>query len=67
LRSMYFALSDMMGTFEYLHYGLALILIFFGSMMLGSHYYQIRTEWTLLAVAGILIISMLASAVRRKS
>ena len=47
LRSMYFALAGMMKTFEYLHYGLALILILFGGMMLASHYYQVRTEWML--------------------
>jgi tellurite resistance protein TerC len=66
LRSMYFALVGMMETFEYLHYGLALILIMFGSMMLASHYYQIRTEWTLAAVAAILLASVLASAVKQK-
>jgi tellurite resistance protein TerC len=61
LRSMYFALVGMMEKFEYLHYGLALILILFGGMMLAAHYVQIRTEWTLAAVAGILLASMLAS------
>jgi tellurite resistance protein TerC len=63
LRSLYFALVGMMKTFEYLHYGLALILILLGGMMLASHYYQIRTEWTLASVAGILLLSILASAV----
>ncbi len=67
LRSMYFALVGMMKTFEYLHYGLALILILLGGMMLASHYYQIRTEWTLASVAVILLVSILASAAKAKS
>ena len=61
LRSMYFALAGMMELFHYLHYGLSLVLIFVGGKMLVSHYYQIPTELALGIVAGILIISVLAS------
>ena len=61
LRSMYFALAGMMKTFEYLHYGLALILDSLRGVMLMSHFYQVRTEWSLAAVAGILLVSVLAS------
>ncbi len=61
LRSMYFALAGMMEMFRYLHYGLALVLTFVGAKMLISHYYEIRTEYALGAVGGILLISVLAS------
>jgi len=61
LRSMYFALAGMMELFHYLHYGLSLVLIFVGGKMLVSHYYQIPTELALGIVAGILIISVVAS------
>lgn len=67
LRSMYFALAGMMEMFEYLHYGLSLVLIFVGTKMLLSHYYQIPTAWALTVVAGILLVSIAASALRRKS
>jgi len=63
LRSMYFALAGMMELFHYLHYGLSLVLIFVGGKMLVSHYYQIPTELALGIVAGILIISVVASMV----
>lgn len=66
LRSMYFALAGMMEMFEYLHYGLSLVLIFVGSKMLISHYYQIPTEWALAVVAGLLLVSVLASVARPK-
>jgi len=66
LRSMYFALAGMMELFHYLHYGLSLVLIFVGGKMLVSHYYQIPTEIALGTVAGILIISVLASMVHPK-
>ena len=61
LRSMYFALAGMMEMFHYLHYGLSLILIFVGTKMLVSHYYEIPTEIALSIVAGILLMSVLAS------
>jgi tellurite resistance protein TerC len=61
LRSMYFALSHMMRTFRYLHYGLALILIFIGAKMLASHYLPISTVLALGVVAAILVASVLAS------
>jgi len=47
--------------FHYLHYGLSLILIFVGAKMLVSHYYEVPTEIALSIVAGILVMSVLAS------
>jgi tellurite resistance protein TerC len=61
LRAMYFTLAGVMEMFEYLHYGLSLVLIFIGVKMLISHYYEISTEWALLIVAGVLLTSVLAS------
>ncbi len=63
LRSMYFALSDLLDAFEYLHYGLATILIFIGGKMLLEHFYNIPILITLAAVGGILAISIVASVV----
>jgi tellurite resistance protein TerC len=62
LRSMYFALAGMMELFHYLHYGLSVVLVFVGVKMLLSHYYEIPTVATLTVVAGVLITSVLASA-----
>jgi tellurite resistance protein TerC len=61
LRSMYFALAQMMDLFHYLHYGLSLVLIFVGLKMLGSHYVDIPTGWALAVVLLILGASILAS------
>ncbi len=61
LRSMYFALAGMMDLFHYLHYGLALVLMFIGGKMLVSHYYNVPTEFALLTVGGILAISVATS------
>jgi tellurite resistance protein TerC len=63
---MYFALAGIMAMFEYLHYGLALVLIFVGAKMLLSRYYPIPTAWALAIVAGILLLSIAASARRGK-
>jgi tellurite resistance protein TerC len=61
LRSMYFALAGMMEKFHYLHYGLSLVLIFVGLKMIGEHYVNVPTEWTLGTVLGVLATSILAS------
>jgi tellurite resistance protein TerC len=66
LRSMYFALAGMMEMFRYLHYGLSVVLMFVGAKMLLSHYYEIPTVVALGAVAGVLVISVLASVVNPK-
>ena len=63
LRSMYFALVGMMKMFHYLHYGLAVVLMFVGGKMLVSHYFHIPTQWALAGVAGVLLISVLASLI----
>ncbi|MGC2248179.1 MAG: TerC family protein [Terriglobales bacterium] len=61
LRSMYFALAGMMEKFHYLHYGLSLVLIFVGLKMIGEHYVDVPTEWTLAIVLGVLAASIAAS------
>jgi tellurite resistance protein TerC len=64
LRSLFFVLAGMMDIFHYLHYGLAVVLIFIGGKMLASDYFEIPTVWALGAVAGVLLISMAASVAR---
>jgi tellurite resistance protein TerC len=66
LRSLYFVLAGMMDVFHYLHYGLAVVLIFIGGKMLASDYYQVPTMWAMGGVAGVLIVAMAASVVRPK-
>jgi tellurite resistance protein TerC len=61
LRSMYFALAGMMEWFEYLHYGLAVVLIFVGLKMIGSGCVTIPTTVALGVVLGVLVISVAAS------
>ena len=61
LRSMYFAVSGLMKIFRFLHYGLALVLILVGLKMLVADYFRVPTAATLGVVAGVLLISILAS------
>jgi tellurite resistance protein TerC len=61
LRSLYFALAGMMEAFHFLHYGLSGILVFIGVKMLISSYYPIPTEYALLVVGAVLVISVVAS------
>ena len=58
LRSLYFLLASIMGLFCYLKYGISLILLFVGTKMLVSGFYQIQTATSLFVVIGILAISM---------
>jgi tellurite resistance protein TerC len=61
LRSMYFAVSGLMKVFRFLHYGLALVLILVGLKMLAADHFRVPTAAMLAVVAGVLLISILAS------
>jgi tellurite resistance protein TerC len=61
LRSMYFVLSAHMKVFHYLHYGLAVVLIFIGAKMLIGFRYQIPTWVALAVIACVLGVSVLVS------
>jgi tellurite resistance protein TerC len=65
LRSLFFALSSLMDVFKYLHYGISCVLVFVGFKMLLSHYYAIRTDVSLAVIAGILLVTIVVSALHR--
>ena len=61
LRSMYFAVAELMKVFRHLHYGLAGVLILVGLKMLTADRYPVPTLTTLGVVSGVLLISVVAS------
>jgi len=63
LRALYFAISGLMTLFHYLHYGLAVILMFVGAKMLASHYFDLPVTITLGVIAAVLAISIGASLI----
>jgi tellurite resistance protein TerC len=63
LRSMYFAVAGLIKVFRYLHYGLATVLVLVGVKMLLADRYPVSTALTLEVVAGVVIVSMIASIV----
>jgi tellurite resistance protein TerC len=64
LRSLFFALSGLMGLFHYLRYGLAVLLVFIGVKMLLAEVFHIPIYWALAVVAGVLLLSVLVSLIR---
>jgi tellurite resistance protein TerC len=66
LRSMYFALAGLMEMFRYLHYGLAVVLMFVGVKMVGSNHIHMPTWVALSVVVGVLAIAVIASVVNPK-
>jgi len=61
LRALFFALAGIMELFEYLHYGLAAILVFVGIKMLLSHWIHLPVWVALSVIAVILTVTMVAS------
>ncbi|RZK71604.1 MAG: TerC family protein [Pedobacter sp.] len=61
LRALYFLLANFMHMFSRLKYGLAIILAFIGVKMLISPFYHISSPASLIVVAGILILAVIAS------
>lgn len=66
LRALYFLLAGVMEMFRYLKSGLSLVLVFVGLKMLLANYYHISTEHSLLVVAGVLAVSVIASMPHRE-
>jgi tellurite resistance protein TerC len=61
LRALYFLLGDVLDYFQYLGIGLALVLLFIGAKMSAEPWLHISVIVSLSVVAGILLVSMLAS------
>jgi len=66
LRSLYFALAGIEKYFTYLKYGLATILVFVGVKMVIVDFYKIPIELSLIIIAFLLAISMIASVILKK-
>lgn len=64
LRALYFLLAGMMDRFHYLRYGLACILVLIGVKLLVSSIYHVSPLFTLIAIALILLLSVLVSMLR---
>ena len=63
LRAMYFLLADLMHRFVYLKIGLAVLLVWVGVKMLLLEVFYIPTGVSLLVIAAILTVSVVASLV----
>src|ERR1051325_5328283 len=61
LRALYFLLANVMDKFQYLKLGLSAVLTFVGAKMVIVDFYPIPVGISLVVVAGILAISILAS------
>lgn len=67
LRSLYFALADIIERFKYLAVGLAIILVFVGTKMVIVDFYKIPIHISLFVIVGILISSVLFSLAKTKN
>ena len=66
LRSLYFLLAGMIDKFLYLKPGLSAILLFIGTKMLISEFYEIPIPISIAVIFGILGLAILLSFVRIK-
>jgi TerC family integral membrane protein len=66
LRSLYFAIASLIGRFEYLKVGLALVLVFIGVKMGASAWVHVPAPVSLAVVAGLLGGSMIYSLARTR-
>ena len=61
LRSLYFLLASYIGRFQYLKFGLGLVLIFIGAKMVAAKFYEVPLGISLAIVGSLLGISILVS------
>jgi tellurite resistance protein TerC len=64
LRSLFFVVAALMGRFHYLQVGLAAVLGFVGLKMLTAEVVKVPVGVSLGVIAGILVVSIVASLVR---
>ena len=65
LRSLFFLVMDIMNRFSFLKMGLAVLLTFVGAKMLLHDVFEISTNVSLVVIASILTVSVVASQIRR--
>jgi tellurite resistance protein TerC len=63
LRSIYFVLAGAMAKFEYLKIALAVLLILIGAKMIAHDVVEIPDAYSLIAIAGIISVGVIASIV----
>jgi tellurite resistance protein TerC len=61
LRALYFLLAGVLGRLRYLTAGLSLVLVFIGGKMIAERWVQVPVHISLVVVAGILMLAVLAS------
>lgn len=66
LRSLYFALANIIDRFKYLAVGLAIILIFVGLKMALIDFYKVPIQYSLLVIFLILTSSIIVSLIKTK-
>lgn len=66
LRATYFLLAGIMDSFHYVSHGLSLVLIFIGSKMLVADFFPISIVVSLIIVAIILTVAIIASVIRNR-
>ena len=64
LRSLYFLLAAVVDKFYLLKYGLAVILTFVGTKMLGEHWFEVGVLPSLGIILGVLAIAIIGSLIR---
>ncbi len=66
LRSLYFVFANAIGKFSYLKLGLAVVLLFVGVKMVLTGIYDLSTAFSLVVIAVILTVAIIASIIRAR-
>ncbi len=61
LRSLYFLLASVIGTFRFLQIGLSVVLVFVGLKMLITDWWKVPVGAALAVVVGVLLVAVIAS------
>jgi tellurite resistance protein TerC len=67
LRALYFLLAGVLNRLRYLTVGLSFVLLFIGAKMIGEPWFHIPEHISLLVVAAILVLALLASVLFPKA
>lgn len=67
LRAMFFIVKDLVEMFEYLQYGLCLILVFIGIELIFARYIHLPSGTVFIVIFSVFLISTVASVARKQA
>merc|ERR1712039_1118908 len=66
LRAMFFIIQDLVEMFDFLSYGLAVILIYIGVELMFANFFNLSKGLTCICILGVFVVCILSSILKKR-